>query len=260
MNNAELSILYAFLAGMATLVGALSVFGAGKKTGKLISVSLGFAAGVMLVATFSDLMPEAEERLSAGLGEKMGALLAIALTFAGILLSALLEKLLPHRHTHSHEHCQNCAESDRNLLRAGTLSALAIALHNFPEGVALFMAGYEDAVLGASFMLAVALHNLPVGITVALPIYIGTGSRGKALLYTLLVGLAEPLGAVLAYLLLRPLMSDLLLGTLFSLSSGILLYVALDELIPSSREYGYPHLALFATFMGVGAMLLTHLL
>ena len=142
----------------------------------------------------------------------------------------------------------------------GFVSTLAIGLHNFPEGVATFMAGYEDAALGVSIAIAIAMHNIPEGISVAMPIWYATGSRRRAFQYTLLSGMAEPVGALLAFLVLRPFINGLVLGVLFGLVAGIMAYITVEELIPSSRQYGHDRAALWATLAGICVMPLTHLL
>ena len=132
-------------------------------------------------------------------------------------------------------------------------------LHNFPEGIATFMAGYENMALGISIAAAIAMHNIPEGISVAMPIYFATGNKMKALKYTFLSGIAEPLGALLAFFVLKPFISDLTLGIIFALISGVMLYIAIEELIPSSRQYGYSKEALSATFIGIALMPLSGL-
>lgn len=137
---------------------------------------------------------------------------------------------------------------------------LAIGLHNFPEGIATFMAGYEDITLGISIAVAIALHNIPEGIAVAMPIYFAIGSKSKAVKYTLLSGIAEPIGALLAFLVLRPFINDFVLGVIFCAVAGIMIYISIEELIPSSRQYGHDRAALVATLAGICLMSLTHLI
>ena len=182
----------------------------------------------------------------------LAAVLSLA---AGIGCAAALDHLVPH----------DAFDADtgeaphKNLFRVGFVSALAMALHNFPEGVATFLAGYEDLTLGVSITLAIALHNIPEGISVAMPVWYATGSRRRAFRCTLLSGLTEPVGAVLAFALLRPFLNGLLLGVLFGAVAGIMVYIAVEELIPSSRQYGHDRPALWATLCGICVMPLTHL-
>lgn len=209
----------------------------------------------MLAVSFTDLFPTAREHLTASLGGRPGALAAVLSLAAGIGCAAALDHLVPH----------DAFDADtgeaphKNLFRVGFVSALAMALHNFPEGVATFLAGYEDLTLGVSITLAIALHNIPEGISVAMPVWYATGSRRRAFRCTLLSGLTEPVGAVLAFALLRPFLNGLLLGVLFGAVAGIMVYIAVEELIPSSRQYGHDRPALWATLCGICVMPLTHL-
>ncbi|MDU6200034.1 MAG: zinc transporter ZupT [Flavonifractor plautii] len=249
------ALLLSLAAGLSTLLGALVVFAARRRSEKLLAVSLGFAGGVMLAVSFTDLFPTAREHLIASLGGRPGALAAVLSLAAGIGCAAALDHLVPH----------DAFDADtgeaphKNLFRVGFVSALAMALHNFPEGVATFLAGYEDLTLGVSITLAIALHNIPEGISVAMPVWYATGSRRRAFRCTLLSGLTEPVGAVLAFALLRPFLNGLLLGVLFGAVAGIMVYIAVEELIPSSRQYGHDRPALWATLCGICVMPLTHL-
>ena len=254
--NALRALLMATVAGMSTLLGALIVLFTKGKNEKLVSMSLGFAAGVMISVTFSDLLPNATAALQTYSGEKAGALLGIVFLVLGILLAAALDKLVPHQAFDK----TSGGKPHNDLYRVGFVSMLAIGLHNFPEGIATFMAGFEDAGLGLSIAVAIAMHNIPEGITVALPIYFSTNSRKKAIKYTFISGFAEPLGALLAFRVLRPFIKDMLMGAIFGIVSGIMLYIAIEELIPSSRQYGHDRHALIATFSGLCMMMLTHVL
>ena len=250
------ALLLAVLAGLSTLLGAIIVFITKRKSEKLITISLGFAAGVMISVSFTDLFPNASTLLQAGAGQRTGVLLSVAALAAGILLASGIDKLVPHD-----AYDASAGESPhKNLFRVGLVSMLAIGLHNFPEGMATFMAGYESMSLGIPIAIAIALHNIPEGISVAMPIWFASGSRWKALKYTLISGLAEPIGALLAFLVLRPFINDSVLGVMFGLVAGIMVYIAIEELIPSSRQYGFDRAGLIATFLGICIMPLTHLI
>lgn len=244
------------LAGLSTMLGALVIFIYKGKNEKLITASLGFSAGVMLSVSFTDLYPHASSLFTAATGKATGTMLAIAFLVAGILLAVVLDRFVPHE-----EYDEKTGDKPHaNLFRVGFISTLAIGLHNFPEGIATFIAGYKDSALGMSVALAIALHNIPEGLSVAMPVYYATGKRGKALKYCALSGLAEPAGAILAFLVLRPFINDIVLGGIFAFVSGIMIYIAIEELIPSSRQYGHDRLAVFSTIAGICAMLFTHIL
>ena len=139
------------------------------------------------------------------------------------------------------------------------MRVFAISLHNFPEGIATFMSSYGNTTLGISITLAIALHNIPEGITVALPIYLSTNNKKKAYLFTFLSGITEPIGALLAFFVLRFFLTDLILGIIFGVVAGIMIFIAIDDLIPSSRKYGYDKIALIFTLLGICIMPLTKL-
>lgn len=248
------ALILSTLAGLATLLGALTIFFAKTKNERLLSVSLGFAAGIMLSVSFTDLFPNAELLFAAGAGPKAAVLLSVAFLIVGLLIASAIDLFVPHE---AFDPAQG-EQPHQNLFRVGVVSTLAIALHNFPEGIATFMAGYKDAALGVSIALAISLHNIPEGIAVAMPVYYATGSKKKALKYTFLSGMAEPVGALAAYLILRPFIDDFVLGAVFAAVAGIMIYITIEELIPSSRQYGHDRAALWATFAGICVMPLTH--
>lgn len=241
------------VAGMSTMLGALIIFFTKDKNERVVSASLGFAAGVMISVSFVDLLPEAWDCFRPYFGDVWSVVLSVAMIVLGLLLSAGLDHLVPHETRDDKKETRKHS----NLFRTGMVSMLAIGLHNFPEGMATFMAGYQDAALGISIMVAIAMHNIPEGITVAMPIYFGSGSRRRALKYTFYSGIAEPIGALLAFFILRPIINGVVLGVLFSIISGIMIYIAIEELLPSSRQYRHPRVALWSTFAGICVMPLT---
>ncbi|HHU32949.1 MAG: zinc transporter ZupT [Zhaonellaceae bacterium] len=254
-NQALFALAISFVAGMSTLLGLFVIFTTKGKNEKALTASLGFAAGVMISVSFSDLLPQAQELLISYGGNTKGVLLGVVFLIVGILLAVILDRFTPHEEFDN----ETRSKSHPDLFRVGFVSMLAIALHNFPEGIATFMAGYNDQSLGISIALAITLHNVPEGISVAMPIYYATGSWQKAFKFTFLSGMAEPLGALLAFLVLRPFINELVLGAIFATVAGIMIYVSLEELIPSSRQYGYKNLALFSTFAGICLMPLSHI-
>ena len=255
-TDSALAILTALAAGLCMLLGALAVFGAKHDNKKLLTVSLGFAAGVMLNISFGDMLPEAAEHFEAA-ADHFASPLAVLFLLLGAGLCALFEHLVPHSHDLD-EYPETDGEDTHELLKTGVMAAVAIGLHNLPEGMAIYVAGMDSVSLGISAAMATALHNVPAGVIIAMPIYYATKSKGKAFLYTLLSALAEPLGAVIAWLLLGAGLGDMTLGIVFAVASGIMLYMTFDELIPSARQGGYEHLALWSIFAGVGVMMMIH--
>jgi ZIP family zinc transporter len=234
-------------AGLATGIGSALALLARRTNTRFLSAALGFSAGVMIYVSFVEILADARTSLSAQLGARVGAWLAVLAFFGGMGLTALIDRLVPaaenphevHRVEEMHR------RPDAHLMRMGLLSAAAIALHNFPEGVATFVAALDNPRLGASIAAAVALHNIPEGIAVAVPVFYATGSRARAFSWSFLSGLAEPLGALVAWILLGGMVGDALRGVLFAAVAGIMVFISFDELLPTAREYGEHHVALY---------------
>ncbi|NLL18297.1 MAG: zinc transporter ZupT [Clostridia bacterium] len=254
-EQALIALGISMIAGMATLVGALIIFLTKGKSEKTVTFSLAFAAGVMLTVSFSDLLPEARGFLSVSQGDTLGVLYMIIFLIVGIIVASAIDYFVPHEDFDE----ERQDKPHQNLFRVGFISMLAIGLHNFPEGIAVFMAGFSDLALGVSVAVAITMHNIPEGIAVAMPIYFATGSKKEALKYSFYSGVAEPVGALLAFLVLRPFINDFLLGAIFAMVAGIMLYIAIEELIPSSRQYGCNRLALLGTFAGICIMPLSYI-
>lgn len=259
--NAE-NILFAFgltiFAGLATGIGSLLSLLYKKFNPKFLAGSLGFSAGVMIYVSFVEIFIKAKTSLSNAYGDKMGYIYTVLAFFGGIALIALIDKLVP-SFENPHE-IKNTKEKELNtlhnkkLLRMGLFSALAIAIHNFPEGLATFMGGLTDPTLGISIAIAIAIHNIPEGIAVAMPIYYATQSRKKAFWLSFLSGLAEPIGAVIGFFILKNIFTDFTFGVIFASVAGIMIYISLDELLPTAEEYGEHHIAISGLIAGMVVM------
>jgi len=263
------AVIFAFsltlLAGLATGVGSLLALLTDRTNTKFLSVALGFSAGVMIYISFVDIFQKAQEALVEGLGEKRGSWATVAGFFFGILFIAFIDKFIPEaenpHEVHTVEEMDGKSESHKaNLMRMGFVTALAIAIHNFPEGIATFTAALYDPKLGVSTAIAIAIHNIPEGIAVAVPIFYATGSRRKAFKLSFLSGLSEPIGALVGYLLLHRFFSDTLFGFIFASVAGIMVYISLDSLLPSAREYGEHHLSIYGLVLGMAVMAISLLL
>ena len=248
------ALLMSLMAGMSTMVGALVILFA-RKSAKVVTASLGFAAGIMIAVSLAELFPLAVEEMVPIHGKPVGTVMAVLFLLLGMLLSVVFVRFVPEPKMSPTQMEQNGGNA--SLFHAGFVSMLALSLHNFPEGMATFIAGYENLSLGITIALAIAFHNIPEGIAVALPVYYSTGSRKKAAWYTFVSGISEPIGALLACVLLQPFLTGGVVGALFALVAGIMVYIAIEELLPSSRQYGYDNWALFSTMAGVCLMPLT---
>ncbi len=263
MDDILFALFLTFIAGISTVIGALVVFFAKKSNTKFLAVSLGFSAGVMIYISLVEILSKAKDMLSAEVGNKDGTLLATIGFFAGILIIALIDKFMP-RATDPHDSkditdfapntkIQN-SESRAKLLRTGLFTALAVTIHNFPEGLMTFIAALQDLNVALPILIAIIIHNVPEGIAVAAPIYFSTGSKLKAFLITALSGLSEPVGAIIGYMILLPFLSDIVFGMIFAAVAGIMIYISFDELLPSAREYGDHHLSIYGLISGMAVM------
>ena len=244
-NGVWQALVLSSAAGLSTALGALAVCLGKRDSGAPMAAALGFAAGVMAGVSLWDLVPEAIALLGGAWGPKKGFWVLLAAFLAGVALTLTIDRLVPDRPGHAG------GRREHSLFHLGLVSMLAILLHNLPEGMATFMAGYQDAGLGLSVALAIALHNIPEGVTVAMPIYQATGSRARAFGCALLSGLSEPVGALLAWLVLGPFLSPALLGGVFALVCGVMLFIAVQELVPASWGFGRPGLTLLAIGPGL---------
>ena len=250
------------VAGLATGIGSALALLARTTNTRFLSAALGFSAGVMIYVSFVEVLADARASLSVELGARPGAWVTVLAFFGGIGLTALIDRLVPAvenpHEVHRVEEMQGRDEKhrrpDAHLMRMGLFSAGAIALHNFPEGVATFVAALDDPKLGASIAAAVAIHNIPEGIAVAVPVFYATGSRARAFSWSFLSGLSEPLGALVAWWLLGGLAGATLRGALFAAVAGVMVFISFDELLPTAREYGEHHVAVYGLISGMAMM------
>jgi zinc transporter, ZIP family len=299
MNNVWIAFGLTLFAGMATGIGSIIAFTAKRTNYRFLSVATGFSAGVMLYVSFVEILIKGGDALAAAYGEEWGAWINTASFFGGMLLIGLIDNLIPAaenpHETHAEEEIRplhdpkaplpdfeaedetrpkerelsvhDHAHHHHKLMRMGLFTALAITIHNFPEGLATFLAAIHDPSLGLAIAVAIALHNIPEGISVSVPIYYATGNRKKAFLYSCLSGLAEPVGAGIGYLVLLFFMGGedgaippQVMGILFRGVAGIMVYISIDELLPTSRAYGKGHDSLLGLTGGMLVMALSLLL
>jgi ZIP family zinc transporter len=258
-TNIWFPFLLSLFAGLATVAGSLIALLSKRTNRRLLSFSLGLSAGVMIYVSFAELLVDARETLTGALGGRQsGEWLTIACFFGGVLLIGVIDKLVPSfenpHEARPLEKMQNAPGKDDKLMRMGTMTALAIAIHNFPEGVATFMAAIENPALGVAIAAAIAIHNIPEGIAVSVPVYYATGNRKKAFWFSFFSGVVEPVGAVIAYLFLMQFMSPELMGCVFATVAGIMVFISLDELLPAAREYGEHHIAIYGLVAGMAVM------
>ena len=258
-SNLFAAFLLTFLAGMSTLIGGVLTFFVKKDSFKVLSLGLSFSAGVMIYISFMEIMPAAAEGLAKSMSEKNAAGICAILFFVGMLVAAMIDQLFP-EHVSSGDLEDNCRINPKSpscIKRMGIFTAIALTVHNIPEGLSVFVAGANSTTLGLSIAVAIALHNIPEGISVALPIYSATGSRKKAIFWSFLSGMAEPLGALLGLFALKIIAPEFALGIMLSLTAGIMVYLAIDELLPAAREYEDAHETIIGASAGMALMAVT---
>lgn len=297
------TILIAFgltlFAGLSTGIGSLIAFTYKRTNTRFLSVALGFSAGVMIYVSFVEILAEARNTLTIALGDTSGNWITVAGFFGGILVIAVIDKLVPaadnphelhmvkptreenndtlppqkrKRRFRANENAQvnqwlprkvqidnDAAEhpphpQHKKLMRLGLFTAMAIAIHNFPEGIATFVAALKDPSLGVTIAVAIAIHNIPEGIAVSVPVYYATGSRKKAFMWSFLSGLSEPVGALFGFLIISTIVNDVVFGILFASVAGIMVFISLDELLPTAREFGEAHLSIYGMVAGMAVM------
>ena len=270
-ENALIALGMTLFAGLATGIGSLVVFFTKKPSMVLLSFGLGFSSGVMVYVSLVELLPSGVDLMGRAMGGKPGAWVATGCFFAGILVSAIIDKLVPEpenpheavslddmqraRHGESTPAPPPKGEQAKpSLARVGLLTALVIGLHNFPEGMATFASTLADVSLGASIAIAVAIHNIPEGIAVAVPVFFATHSRKKAFVQSFASGLAEPVGALLVYLIFMPFINDTIVGGMLAGVGGVMVFISFDELLPTAREYGKGHTAIVGVVLGMAVM------
>ncbi|WP_319559224.1 zinc transporter ZupT [Marispirochaeta sp.] len=257
------TVLFAFgltlFAGLSTGIGSALAFFSSKTNTRFLSAALGFSAGVMIYVSFLEIVPKALEALTVALGATKGHWATTLAFFGGIAVASFIDKLVPgfenpHEARGIEEMQENDAARKNALMRMGVLSAVAIAIHNFPEGIATFISALKDPATGISIAVAIAIHNIPEGIAVSVPVYYATGSKRKAFCLSFLSGLSEPAGAALGFFILLPFLNDLVFGILFASVAGIMVFISLDELLPTAEKYGEHHIAIYGVTSGMAVM------
>mgnify|MGYP001766257191 CR=1 FL=1 len=292
MDKVWMALGLTVFAGMATSIGSVIAFTAPRTNFRFLSVATGFSAGVMLYVSFVEIFFKGVNALVERYGSPLGHWVNTGSFFGGMLLIGLIDNLIPRaenphetpteaetKHLHKPDRGGDLgagssgdlaavhASQHHRLLRMGLFTAVAIGIHNFPEGLATFLAALQNTNLGIAIAIAVALHNIPEGISVSVPIFYATGNRRKAFFYSVLSGLAEPVGAIIAYLGIRVFFAgetgvipQEIMGILFGGVAGIMVYISLDELLPTSRAYGKGHDSLYGLVAGMAVMALSLLL
>lgn len=272
-NDYLLAFLLTLFAGLATAIGAIIAFFSDNKNDKLLSFGLSFSAGVMIYVSFIEIIPKSKDAFTAIFTSNtyLADTIAMITFFVGLFFTYLIDSYIPkdinpHQPRKDFELSQlkqnnlNSVLTKSTLRRTGIFTAIAISIHNFPEGFATFVSSLDSFELGLTIALAIALHNIPEGLAVSLPIYHSTGDKKKAFKLAALSGLAEPIGAIIGFAILYPFMGEYTLGITFGIVAGIMVYISFDELLPAARTFGNAKLTMLGLTSGMFVMALSLLL
>ncbi len=258
-TNVLFALSLTILAGLATGIGSVIAIFAKRTNTKFLACSLGFSAGVMIYVSMIEIFQKSKTYLIAATNDVKGYYLAVIFFFAGIVLIGLIDYFVPS----TEGDIGNLSESGKKqqgLERMGLITALAIGIHNFPEGLATFTSALQDPHLGVAIAVAIAIHNIPEGIATSVPIYYATGSKKRAFWVSFFSGITEPIGAVVGYLLLRPFFNDAVFGALFGIIAGIMVFISIEELLPMAREYEKSKITIIGFVIGMAVIALSLLL
>ena len=245
------AMLITLFAGLSTAIGGGIAFVVKKDNLKALSVGLGFSAGVMIFVSFIDMLPEADKLLALNFPHNHDWI-TYGGFIIGLIVAILIDYFLPdHIDTDDVLHPDAPAHHNYKIKRAGLFTAIAICVHNFPEGMATFFTTTQNVTLGLSVGIAIAIHNIPEGIAVALPMYHVTGKKRYAMLYAALSGITEPIGALVGMMIFGLFLPQVLIGALMAAVAGIMIYISFDTLLPLAKEYGDWHQSLVGIIYGI---------
>lgn len=250
-NSSLYAFILSFLAGISTVIGAMVIFFDKHKNSKIVTISLSFAAGVMICVSLTDLLPNCFKMILNNTDVFPRLILTLIFMVIGIIISMLIDKYLPSEYEN---------KDNKGLYKIGIISMVAIILHNIPEGIATFITSSNNIKLGITLTLAIALHNIPEGISIAVPIYHSTNNRLKAIMYALLSGMSEVVGSILAYLFLAPLINDHIMAALYAIIAGIMVHISVYELIPGAYKDSTLKQVIKYIVIGSLIMIISHLL
>lgn len=238
-KNVVYSLLISSFAGISTLLGGLVVYFKFKDKKSFIAFALSFSLSVMISLSIFELLPDSFITLSSRFGLLIGIIFTTVMFLIGKFLVTKINKKLA------------LLQNKDNLYRVGLLSMIALMLHNFPEGIATFMASYNDLSAGISLGIAIMLHNIPEGISISVPIYYATGSKKRGVIYSLISGLAEPLGAILAFIVLKNYINDITIAFVLVIVAGIMITISINEMLPEVNSYNKKNISILGMIIGV---------
>ena len=244
-------------AGLATALGSLLVVFAKGPNPRLLAFGLAFAGGAMVYVSLTEIFAKSVASFTLAYDARLGFALAAFAFLAGLLLVMAIDMLVPNPHDTLTTDDPSLREHNREYIRrVGLLTAVAITVHNFPEGLATFFATLGNPAVGLPLAFAIAIHNIPEGIAIAVPVYYATHNKAWAFGASLLSGLAEPLGAIIGFTLLSRYLNDAVFGAVFGIIAGIMVFLAIDELLPAAKRYAKGHETVYGLVSGMGVLAL----
>ncbi len=257
-HNVLVALFVTFLAASATMLGALSMIGAKESNPRLLAFGLSFAGGAMIYISLVEIFVKSQTSFGEIYPAKEAYSIATLAFFVGIFLLVILDKVLPNPHTDIENcHAYHHGKERKNLEKVGLLAVIAITAHNVPEGMATFFSTLNNPVVGLNLAFAIAIHNIPEGLSIAIPIFYATRSKKKAVLATFISAIAEPLGAFLGYIILAPFIGPAVYGGVFGVIAGAMVYLALDELLPTAKRYAKGHETVYGIISGMAIIALS---
>lgn len=245
--NEILPFLLCLIAGLSTLLGSLFIFIKGNKN-NIIKYALAFASGVMLSVSIFDLIPESLTMFQSTTKNSIFSNIAFFIII-GLIIPLFIDKILPSK-----------LDQNSKLYKLGIFAMIAIIIHNIPEGIATYISSKTNIKLGISITIAIAMHNIPEGISIAMPVYYATKNKKKAIGLTFISGMSEPLGAFLAFIFLKPIINDTIMGALFAIIAGIMAYISIIELFPTALQYKEKKKTIISFLIGILFMYVNHML
>lgn len=255
-DNVLIAFGICFLAAAATVLGSAVLFNTKEQNPRSLSFGLSFAGGAMVYISLVEILVKSQMAFGLEHADKTAYALATLAFFVGIGIIVMLDLLLPNPHEGLDKHDFE-DNSRKHIARVGVMAAIAITAHNFPEGMATFFATLDDPAVGLPLAVAIAIHNIPEGVSIAIPVYFATNSKIKAIGACAISAMAEPVGAALGYFMLEPFLSQSLYGWIFGIIAGVMVFLALDELLPAAKKYAKGHETVYGMIAGMGAIALS---
>jgi zinc transporter, ZIP family len=255
LSNWWIALAVTTAAGLATGFGSLLVLFSKAPNARLLAFGLAFAGGAMVYVSLGEILGKSIQSFTVAYGQQAGFTWGTLAFLGGVLLIVAIDRLVPNPHERLEVDDPYFREHNRDYLkRVGLLTAVAITAHNFPEGLATFFATLDNPAVGMPLAFAIAIHNIPEGIAIAVPVYYATNNKLYAFIACLLSGLAEPIGALLGYAVLRPYLSDAVFGAVFGIIAGVMVFLALDELLPAAKRYAKGHETVYGLVSGMAVL------